>query len=450
MSKVTPTKRHQPPRACKEDNKRTYSLVNEVLKSIQVFVLTLQDEVMNFVAASEKPFPRTYPGLQELDTRIHQIAATLPYDQPKYQHNKPFPFPKRYRQYLYTAAFRPAATILESLLESDDELSAEGRIVLRSALGYPRQLAAILLHRFYDPQLLPHLFDNETHIIDSYSKFGQLLSPSDLNPEYPLLKALWDRIQKEKDDIRRMAQHINDEKYWQHVTIHRVHDDQNHGNIIGKRIVLDPKRTAKYSKDKFYVMKSKDSYVVGSTSPDDSIQYHLFVLESCPLSDAQLKHRLSNRDGDEFVDEEWFVGAHVTNLDKIAQVKSWMNDAVPVLKESVKKLREIGRSQKRESKEVRQAGSKMYGTGVIADLRGNLGAVRNFPSNMPEGQKFDLMQANDYMLDGVVAVNSFDIIIPSDHRLPKLSFLFFQSIGRTKPISTMLYRQVSNTSQSQY
>jgi hypothetical protein len=411
-------------------------------------VLTLQVKRIKNATASKKAPRRIYPGLRELDTRIREIAATLSYKPPIYNPSKRPPFGVRYRKYLYNVSLEPAASILECILKSDDELSAECRIALRNVLGNARQLAAIVLYRFYDPQLLPHLFDSRTHIVDSYSKFGNILksSPSDVVQKYPLLKSLWDSIQDDKEEIRQIVKHINDQKYWKDVIIHRVHDDGNFSNNIGKLVVLDPEDLDKYSSDDYYIMKSADSYVVGSTSPHDPIQYHLFVLDACPWSDPQLKYQLSQREGLEFVDEEWFVGAHITNLDKIVQLKAWMERAVPKLRESTKKLREIERSGNKEDKEVRKAGSKMYGTGTIADQGGNLGEVRNFPSKMPEGQKFDLMKENDYVLDGVVAVlHFFDIpIAASDSsRSPKPFFLFSLNIGKMKLTSIMLYHLVS-------
>src|SRR5437762_1255295 len=121
------------------------------------------------MATSTKQANRTYPGLQELYFRL-QKWMDANFSPITLDHQLPF-LSKYRRKELYRRSFQSVASILE-LLSMDDVssgLSADGRITLRTALGNPEHLAAVVLQHFYEPQLLLQLFDTKQYIDDAYS-----------------------------------------------------------------------------------------------------------------------------------------------------------------------------------------------------------------------------------------------------------------------------------------
>lgn len=352
------------------------------------------------------------------------------------------PFSDFYRQELYNIAFDPVSRVVESLLDRECKLSADARMALRSTLSNAHHFAAVLLPLFYDAETLDLLCKDKQSTDATHSEFARRL---DASSSYPLFKSSWTEIRSQKKQLRKITKLINGEKFWKKVRLHRVWDDKKDGSLKGKQVVLNPKYPRRYPTKMYHKMYSSKSYIVGDAPEDGPVEYHLFVTD-CPLTDDELKSLLNRRsgkneeNGDTFIEERWFVGVHVVNLGRIRQLKKWMDEvATPSLKDSVTKLRPIRRAKTREDPKVRaRKGSRMYGTGVAPDQQGHVRRPRNFNvRKMEEKAKFDLMQANDHILDGVVAVKSSFSPINANIRLQKHSSHGCLSTGRKRQPATV-------------
>ena len=351
---------------------------------------------------------RTYPGLQAFHLKLKELIHLGSISLLSHDRNKRVPWPRRYHRRLYTGSFKAISHVMEALLDSECELSADARLALRCALNLPHHFAAIILPVFYDPETFALVFDPNQHVdsdqlVDNiYAEFRQVVSRS--SESYPQFSSLWDEIQNQKETFRTMASRIVDKRPWTTAVIHRVSEDKDNSLMKGKLAVFDPKNPAEFTEERYYHMYSETSYIVDSVTSD--LEIHLFVFADCPWNDDELKIVLADRKGEHFIDEQWFVGLHVLNLDRIRQVREWMEAVSPGLRESVKKLKAIRRAKTREEPEQRARGSRMYATGTHIDQNGWIRTPRNFPRRMDEIAKFELMRSNDHVLDGVVSVKS--------------------------------------------
>jgi len=78
------------------------------------------------------------------------------------------------RNILYGQSFSSVAFSINKLLAQDDseyELSADGRITLRTTLSNAHHFAAIILSHFYNSELLLILFDTKQSVDDIYSQY---------------------------------------------------------------------------------------------------------------------------------------------------------------------------------------------------------------------------------------------------------------------------------------
>ena len=206
--------------------------------------------------------------------------------------------------------------------------------------------------------------------------------------------------------------------------------------MSGKRGVFNPTNPSDYSEDKFYQMYSETSYVVDSTT--NQVEFHLFVSIDCPLTDDKIKVVIAKRNQDNFLDEKWFRGAHILNLDKVRQVKEWMEEMSPVLMESMSLCRHVQRSKRREDQQVaRDEGSGMMATGVNVDQNGHLRPPHN-AGKMEEDLRFDLLRANDHILDGVIFVKSSFPFSKVNPRSQKCSSHRCLDTGRLKKLNITL------------
>jgi hypothetical protein len=167
-------------------------------------------------------------------------------------------------------------------------------------------------------------------------------------------------------------------------------------------------------------MDSETSYVVDSTTKQ--VEYHVFVSVDCPETDDELKKLLAAHPGDKFVDEKWFRGAHVLNLDRFLPLKEWMDEVGPALLNILSPCRHIRRSPDREDPQVaKDEQSAMIATGVLVDQQGHLRPPHN-TGKMDEDSRFDILQANEHILDGVIFVKSSFHFCEANIRLPGRSF----------------------------
>lgn len=147
-------------------------------------------------------------------------------------------------------------------------------------------------------------------------------------------------------------------------------------------------------------MYPESSYVVDAVTND--VELHVFISADCDLTDDEIRNQVASPNG---VDEKWFIGAHLVNLDKFGPYKRWMDSISDTLVETANELRAIRRAAEREDPDVRvQQGSEMFSTGDQIDQNGTVGPPRNFKRKLDEQAKYDLMAKNDHILDGIVVV----------------------------------------------
>jgi hypothetical protein len=383
----------------------------------------------------EKLAARTYPGIQELHSKLKSLTDSL--SQPRISHNaQPRPFPPSFRQYLYACSFNSVSAVVERLLSQVHELSADARIALHTTLSNAHHFVAVILPLFYEHETLLVLCDSKQHIDLAYSEHGRLLTTCHL---YPRLKSQWKEIGQQKKRFRNIAKHIIDEKFWERVTIHRVTDNEDE-SMSGKRAVLNPTNPSDYPEERFYKMYSETSYVVDSTT--NQVEYHVLVSFNCPETDDELRELIARRKGDKFVDEKWFIGAHVLNLHRVKPLKEWMDEVTPALLKSISLCRHVRRSTNREDRQVaKDEQSAMIATGVLVDQNGHLRPPHNTP-NTDEDARFELLQANEHILDGVIFVRSSFPFCEANIRLARRSFHGCFDSGMLKELKTTVFHLV--------
>lgn len=342
---------------------------------------------------------RTYPGLQELYHRLQELRANVPVIVKK---NPQRVLTTSARSFLCSSAFEPVGLCLEKLIADDDtlkEMTADGRVTLRTALSNAQYFAAVILMHFYERELLVELFEAPHHIHNGYSLFVEHFLTS---VSYPCLRSRLQHIRIEKDELRNMCNKVVNKRFWERVVVHRVED--NGDGMEGKRIVLDPTDATRFPDDEFIHLYSETSHIIDSTTTQ--VEFHVLVSKECSKTDHEVQEIIAKRHPDTFVQEDWFFGAHVLNLDTIRQVREWMDAAVPILLKNVLKRRPVKRSVMREDKAVGKAGSVMVAVGENVDQNGYLRPPHNTP-RMAEEARFELMQESDRVMDGVVFVSLF-------------------------------------------
>jgi len=362
---------------------------------------------------------RTYPGVQELHSKLKTLTATLSWPRISYPAEASAflnAHRNELRNELLALSCDPICGVVERLLQTQHELSADARIALYSTLSNAHHFVAVILPLFYEHEALLVLCDSKQHIDIAYSKYGRHLSTCSL---YPKFKSLWDEIRKQKDRFQKIAGQIKTEKPWKRAIIHRVTDNEDE-SMRGKRAVFNPTNPSDYPAEQFYTMDSETSYVVDSTTKQ--VEYHVFVSVDCPETDDELKKLLAAHPGDKFVDEKWFRGTHVLNLDRFLPLKEWMDEVGPALLNSLSSCRHIRRSPDREDPQVaKDEQSAMIATGVLVDQQGHLRPPHN-TGKMDEDSRFDILQANEHILDGVIFVKSSFHFCEANIRLPGRSF----------------------------
>jgi hypothetical protein len=363
----------------------------------------------------------TYPGVQGLHSNISELRDSLSLPQISHEATEPVPFRGRCCQKIYDDSFDLLAKVIEALLDPTYQLLADARITLRSGLSNAPQFAALILPQFIDVKTLDLLCRDKRLIDVVYSEYTRRLS---LSSSYPLFQNLWMDIDDRKETWRTIGRDITRDKRWRTAAIHRVWDDEDSSDaLMGKQIVLNPENPAEYPEDQFHTMYSESSYVVGDIRPGDSVEtsrpveFHLFVdAKKCHhKSDKELLALLSRRNGEGFLGEEWFIGVHIVNLHRIVHIADFMKAGAEVLRKCPKELRRVDRSDKRENPDIRkQQGSQMYeiGGGARCDQVGALQAPHNFKRpETDELSKFQLIQEDDHLIDGVLAVNLCTIFV---------------------------------------
>ena len=114
----------------------------------------------------------TYSGLQELHLQLQKFKNYFPQISNTSSRK---PLSKRTRNILYGRSFSSVAFSINKLLAQDDsenKLSTDGQITLRTTLSNAYHFGAIILSHIYDPELLLILFDTKQHIDDIYSQYG--------------------------------------------------------------------------------------------------------------------------------------------------------------------------------------------------------------------------------------------------------------------------------------
>jgi hypothetical protein len=355
----------------------------------------------------------TYPGLQEVHSKMSELTRCLP--QACHNATEPVPFRGRCSQRIYDDSFHSLANVVEALLDPNHKLSADARVTLRTALSKAPQFASIILPLFININTL-HLLCGDKQLIDTaYAEYSRRLFLS--RGSYPRFCELWRDIRDRKETWRTNAGHITRLELWKTAAIHRVWEDQASPDVMGKQVVLNSENPSEYPDSEFHKMYSPSSYVVGELGTGRSVQspgpakLHLFVdINRCPYkSDDELRVLLSERNGKGFIAEDWFICVHIVNLHRIKHIAKFMNSGAEVLLKCPKELRRVDRSPKVETPDVRiQQMSRMYeiGGGARCDQTGHMQAPHNFKRPaMDELSKFLLMQEDDHLIDGVLAVN---------------------------------------------
>jgi hypothetical protein len=362
---------------------------------------------------------KTYPAVQELHAHIKDYTDKHDISPISHESNRPVPFSHRYRKRLIAAPFESIASMIETFLAPNFNLSAFARITLRSALSNPSYFASMILRHFYHPETLDLLLPDRQRTDDVVSEYRCRKLPQH-SSLYPLFHALWKDIRERRHTLRKIATAITDKRkdLVKHVVVHRVRNDKNYADLMSKKIILNPSNPSKYSDSEFHKMYSENSYIVGDTAPGGPIRIHLFVNE-------YLCRRMSNKriiamlfpsghggHRSKFMKaaELWLVGVHIVNLHRIQQIENFMKAAAPILLHSAKVLRHVSRSDEREDSGVRiKHGSRMFeiGSGYRLDQVGSMQSAHNFkkPSTDPI-MKYNLMAEDDYILDGVKKVKS--------------------------------------------
>ena len=330
-------------------------------------------------------------------------------------------FERRYRQRLYDATFESLARIVEALLDPASlldpayQLSADARITLRHALGNHAQFAALVLPHFFQDDTLQLLCSSKQNTDDVYSQYYQRLSQSS-PARFHQFRRVWTEIRRQKHQWKKIAKHITDKtnRWWHKAVIHVVWDDEDNEELMSKQIVLDPTNPSEYLESQYHTLYSDQSHIVGDIPKNGPVEFHLFVDEKCPHRPNELLELLSERSGTGFIMEEWFVGVHIVNLHRIAQINEFMEAAAEPLKVSAKALRRVSRGKKQEASHVRRSqGSQMYevGSGPRLDRTGHLQPPGNFKRLEDERARYNLMVKDDDILDGIIAVNSYSISV---------------------------------------
>ena len=349
---------------------------------------------------SRKLIRRTYPGLQELYHQWQGLRGNSTVIVKEIGQDLTTPA----RSFLYSSAFEPVGLCLEKLMADDDTskgMTADARVTLQTALSSAQYFAAVILMHFYSRELLIALFDTPEHIDEGYSQFIRHFVTSIL---YPCLQSRLKQIRIQRDVLRHMCNKVVNMRFWERIVVHRAKDDGNGKTLEGKRIVLDPMDTTQFPEDEFIHVYSEMSHIIDSTTTQ--VEFHVLVSEDCLKTDKEVQEIIAQRHSNNYVQEDWFYGAHVMNLDSIRRVREWMDTAVPILQKNVLKRRPVKRAKMREDKAVAKAGSVMVAVGENVDQNGYLCQPHNTP-RMEEEARFELMQESDRILDGVVFVSLF-------------------------------------------
>jgi hypothetical protein len=211
-------------------------------------------------------------------------------------------------------------------------------MTLRAAIAQADLFAAVILHSFFDTDTLDVLCGTKEPCNKTYSLFGYDIVTS---PEYPNLADTWESIRADKSLFKKIAVSINYQKPPKHIQIHRF-THQPDSKLMQKEVVLDPVNPVAFTAKKHHVMHSTASLVI-DTPPDRAMEFHLFVLDDKALDNATIKALLVNDNKDDFLDEEWFLGAHVTNLHRIKRVEIWIDNAAQKIKASLSACRPVNR-----------------------------------------------------------------------------------------------------------
>ena len=107
------------------------------------------------MVTSEKLAARTYPGIQELHSRLKEYIYTLsPRHSPISHPPERVPFPRPFHNTLYTSPFDSVCSAVKNLLLRVDQLSADARITLHTTLNNPHHFVAFILPYFYNSETL--------------------------------------------------------------------------------------------------------------------------------------------------------------------------------------------------------------------------------------------------------------------------------------------------------
>jgi len=132
------------------------------------------------MVTSEKLAARTYPGIQELHSKLKKLIDSLCVSPISHPSGRVF-FSSRSRNEIYTRPLDSLCSVVEKLLTQEDsqyELSADARTALSTALSNAHHFAAVIFFYFYNSHTLRLLFDTKQHIDDAYAQYGHILNTS--------------------------------------------------------------------------------------------------------------------------------------------------------------------------------------------------------------------------------------------------------------------------------
>ena len=92
------------------------------------------------------------------------------------------PFTRQYRQQLYNDTFNSFAAVIETLLDTQADLTAGARLILCDALTHPHHFVALLLPSFYEQETLRLCCNHGDQMDHVYSEYRRRLSLSRSSP----------------------------------------------------------------------------------------------------------------------------------------------------------------------------------------------------------------------------------------------------------------------------
>ena len=117
---------------------------------------------LQVMVTSEKLSAWTYPGIQELHSKLKSLIDSLSLS-PISHHAEHRSISSNIRYHLNSLSFHNVSIVLERLLDAQTELSADARITLHTTLSNANHFVAVILPLFYNRVTLLLLYDDKLH-----------------------------------------------------------------------------------------------------------------------------------------------------------------------------------------------------------------------------------------------------------------------------------------------